>query len=319
MQAGNRVAALYIDLLQDISNSGDGGIYAELIRNRAFQGSSRFPTSLAGWSPVNGARLTLKSLNAPLSSALPTSVNVAPGPRAGSVGIANDGYWGIDVKVQKYTGSFWVRGAYEGYFTASLQSLLTQDSFGSVKVPSKSRSSAWTEHTFDLMPTANASNSNNTFAITFDPANAKDGSLDFNLISLFPPTWNNRPNGMRVDLMQALAELKPTFFRLPGGNMLEGNTNRTAWRWKDSVGELKDRPGFAGVWNYQQTNGLGLMEYMLWAEDLKVEPGERAELPPTRRTSNADSENSCSCVGGPSPRRRRYAPREAGAIRPGCP
>ncbi|KAK3391644.1 glycoside hydrolase superfamily [Sordaria brevicollis] len=265
---------------EDINNSGDGGIYAELIRNRAFQSGdeSRYPVTLDGWSPVEGAKLSLKKLSKPLSSALPYSMNVAvpssKDKKARKVGFANDGYWGMDVRKQKYTGSFYVKGAYQGKsFTASLQSALTGEVFGTTEVPAKKKASNdWVKYDFNLTPFKAARNSNNTFAITFDAAGAKDGSLDFNLISLFPPTYKNRPNGLRVDLMEALAALKPKFLRFPGGNMLEGNTLPTWWKWNETIGDLKDRPGQSGVWGYPTTSGLGLVEYMQWADDLNLEP-----------------------------------------------
>lgn len=72
--------------------------------------------------------------------------------------------------------------------------------------------------------------------------------------------------------MEDLAELNPTFLRLPGGNMLEGNTQTNWWKWNETIGPLKDRPGMANVWNYQITYGLGLVEYMEWCEDLNIEP-----------------------------------------------
>lgn len=129
-----------------------------------------FPVSLDGWTSVNGAALSLQKLATPLSWALPYSMKVASGSKSGKIGFANTGFWGMDVKVQKYTGSFHVKGAYTGSFTASLQSNLTGESFGSVDVTSQSVSGEWTQHNFTLVPTKNAPNSNNTFAITFDPA-----------------------------------------------------------------------------------------------------------------------------------------------------
>ncbi|EFQ31294.1 alpha-L-arabinofuranosidase [Colletotrichum graminicola] len=258
-------------LHEDINNSGDGGIYAELIRNRAFQYSDEFPVSLAAWHPVNGAKLALKNLAQPLSSALPVSVQVSGGNSSGAIGLKNDGYWGMDVKVQKYTGSFWVKGAYDGVFTASLQSALTDDVFGSVEIQSKAKADEWVEHEVELVPEKNAPNSNNTFAITFDPAGTANGSLNFNLISLFPPTYKGRKNGLRIDIAEALAGLHPSLLRFPGGNMLEGLNNKTYWDWKDTLGPLKDRPGFQGVWGYQQTHGLGLVEYLEWAQDMNLD------------------------------------------------
>ncbi|KAK8013914.1 alpha-n-arabinofuranosidase A [Apiospora arundinis] len=262
-------------LHEDINNSGDGGLYAELIRNRAFQSSNKFNSSLQGWTPVNGAALSLKDLAEPLSKALKTSMNVAVGSSSSNgssqVGFANDGYWGMDVKVKPYTGSFWVKGDYEGSFTASLQSNLTGEVFGSTEIKAKTSSSEWVEHEFKLTPTKDAPNSNNTFSLTFDAAGAKDGSLDFNLISLFPPTYKGRKNGLRIDLAEAIKGFHPTLLRIPGGNMLEGNNRNSWWDWKNTLGPLKERPGFSGVWSYQQSNGLGLMEYLELAEDMELE------------------------------------------------
>lgn len=143
-------------------------------------------------------------------------MNVAPGKTCGGIiGFANDGYWGMDVKQQTYTGSFWVKGAYEGTFTASFQSALTDDVFGSVEIESKAVSNEWVEHEIELTPEFDAPNTNNTFAITFDPTGAKDGSLDFNLISMFPPTYKGRKNGMRMDIAQALEDLHPVGIVVP--------------------------------------------------------------------------------------------------------
>ncbi|KAF4553728.1 Alpha-L-arabinofuranosidase C-terminal domain-containing protein 2 [Elsinoe fawcettii] len=253
-------------LHEDINNSGDGGIYAELVQNRAFQYSRSFPVSTAHYFPINGASLSIQQLEAPLSEALPASMRVSGTNGTGKIGFKNEGYWGMDVRPQTYTGSFWVKGAYEGSFTAALQSNLTDEIFASVDIESKSVEGEWTEHTFELVPEKVAPSSNNSLAITFDAA-----TLDFNLISLFPPTYKNRKNGLRTDIAEALAEMNPSFLRFPGGNMLEGLTNDTYWDWKDTLGPLKERPGFQGVWGYQQTHGLGIMEYLEWAEDMNLQ------------------------------------------------
>ncbi|KAH7318203.1 alpha-N-arabinofuranosidase A [Stachybotrys elegans] len=239
-------------LHEDINNSGDGGIYAELIRNRAFQYSDAFPVSLDGWRPVDDSTLDLTLPEPPLSDVLPYAVQVK------GVGLQNEGFWGMDVRPQKYTGSFWVKGAYDGTFTASLRSNLTEDVFGSVEIESKSVDDDWTEHEFELYPDTAAPNSNNTFAITFDPEPV-------------PPTYKNRKNGLRIDIAEALAGLHPSLIRFPGGNMLEGLSSSTWWDWKDTLGPLRYRPGFQGVWGYQQTHGLGIVEYLDWAEDMNLE------------------------------------------------
>lgn len=181
-----------------------------MIQNRAFQFSREFNVSTAHYFPVNSAELSIQFLEEPLSKALPASIRVAKSSNStGKIGFENEGYWGIAVSQQKYTGSFWVKGAYNGSFTASLQSNLTDDVFGSVEVQSKAVDNEWTEHEFELVPEKDAPNSNNTFSVVFDPAQTGNGALDFNLISLFPPTYKNRKNGLRVDIAEALAEMNP--------------------------------------------------------------------------------------------------------------
>jgi alpha-N-arabinofuranosidase len=158
--------------------------YAELIQNRAFQNST-----LEDWSAVGGATLTLDTLD-PLSSALPRSVKVTGG-EGRTVGLKNPGYWGIDVKkTKKYTGSFYSYGEYDGSFTVSLVSDITNQTLATTKVKSKSTAHVWTQHTYQLKPTRSAANSNNSFVLEYKPR--KDTELKFNLLSLFPPTYKNR-------------------------------------------------------------------------------------------------------------------------------
>ena len=96
---------------RDINRSIDGGVYAELIQNRAFYHSSIYPATLDPWQAVGGAVLSLRNDSTPLSDALPTNMRVATTKRsAGQVGFATPGWWGIDVAVQSYKGSFWVKG-----------------------------------------------------------------------------------------------------------------------------------------------------------------------------------------------------------------
>ena len=219
---GNVTSPLMYGLMfEDINHSGDGGVYAELIDNRAFQGSTEHPSTLNHWNPIGDAVLTLQNTSVPLSTALPTSVNIAPAvnsTKRGQIGIWNTGYWGIDVKPQKYTGSFWALGTYKGSFTVKLQSNLTSQVFASVDVPSAAQAGKWVEHKYTIQPWTAAPNSNNTFVLEFDAAGVGSEGLNLNLISLFPPTYNNRPNGNRADLMSAMKALNPSFLRMPGGN-----------------------------------------------------------------------------------------------------
>lgn len=205
---------------------------------------------MSPWYGIGGSVLTLLDYNS-LSVALPFHVNVAPGSNStGQIGLANPGWWGIDVQVQKYTGSFYVQGTYDGDFYIQLGSNLTSDVFGTTTVSAKSKKNQWTQVEYTITPTSAAPNSNNTLCVAFDSSKATDGSLDLNLISLFPPTYNNRPNGNRIDLMEALGGLSASYLRFPGGNNLEGNGApvSTRWIWNNTIGPLKDRPGRMGTW-----------------------------------------------------------------------
>ncbi len=111
-----------------------------------------------------------------------------------------------------------------------------------------------------------------TSATRFVLAVNSPGTVWFDLVSLFPPTYNNRPNGNRVDIMQKLADMKPSFLRFPGGNFLEGSAISNRFPWKETLGDLSQRPGHPGCWGYRASDGLGLLEFLEWAEDLKSEP-----------------------------------------------
>lgn len=143
----------------------DGGLYAELIQNRAFQGTPEVPPTLTAYTPINGAILSVQNDTESLSEAILNYMSVSGG--SGRVGFANSGWWGIDVQVQSYTGSFYVKGSYNGTFTASLSSATSNETFSSVDILSNSTNDRWTRHEFELIPDKSASDTNNTFSITF--------------------------------------------------------------------------------------------------------------------------------------------------------
>lgn len=120
---------------------------------------------MEAWSAVGDSTLSLQNLSHPLSPALPTSVRVKGSSTAG---LTNAGFWGIDVRSQKYTGSFYVKGSYEGVFTASLESVTSGETLAAVDVASKSVADDWIQHDFTLTPTTTAPNTDNTFSLTFD-------------------------------------------------------------------------------------------------------------------------------------------------------
>ena len=95
--------------------------------------------------------------------------------------------------------------------------------------------------------------------------------LDF--VSMFPAeTWNDRPNGMRADIAEMIAALKPGFVRFPGGCVVEAATVETAYDWTLTVGPVESRTERWGPWNYRRTQGMGLYEYLQFCEDLGAEP-----------------------------------------------
>lgn len=176
----------------------------------------------------------------------------------------------VYISADTYTGSFYSRGAYSGNFTASIVSDITNETLASTAIASSSVADSWTKHAFEFTFAEAAANSNNSFVLTFD---ATSGDvLNFNLISLFPPTYKDTPNGNRIDLMEALAGLNGKHFRIPGGNNLEGDSPPYRWIWNDTIGDLTERPGRPGTWSYENTDGLGLIEYLLWCQDLELEP-----------------------------------------------
>ncbi|KAK1225942.1 hypothetical protein PQX77_011098 [Marasmius sp. AFHP31] len=255
--------------------------------------------SLTAWSAVNGAQISVVNDGAPLSSALPNSLNlVVPGGKSGGVGVRNSGWWGIKVtSASEYTASFFYKfpsaSSFSGLATISLQSSSGQI-LGSATVSLVGSQSTWKQVMVKFKPTTTPGSTDNYFAITVDGAAASGQTIRFALFSLFPPTFKNRPNGMRQDIAQALADMGPGVFRFPGGNNLvrsmtfledflidanfylellkEGQTTDRRWQWRKTVGPLESRPGRQGDWSYVNTDGLGLYEYFLWCEDIGAEP-----------------------------------------------
>ncbi|CAE6512703.1 unnamed protein product [Rhizoctonia solani] len=266
-------STLYGWMWEDINHSGDGGLYGELLQNRAFQIVTPHTTqALNAWSAYNGPTLDVTNSVPGVSSALPNSLKATvPTGSSGQVGFANSGYWGI--KVQSgwtYTGSFYAKSDnYTGSVTVSLVS-----SSGTVYATKtlSGVTSSWKKFTFNFQPTQSAPDVKNVFRVTVDGASASGKSIYFGLFSLFPPTYKGRPNGMRIDLAEALAGIKPRVWRFPGGNNLEGQTVARRWKWNETIGPFENRPGRQGDWGYVNTDGLGLLEYLDWAEDIGAEP-----------------------------------------------
>ena len=297
---------LYGLMTEEINHAYDGGLYAELIRNRIFKDNKTTPEawSLVKDGSVSSAAIKLMAAgeeNIPyderrhaINGALQTCLRLTVEKVAGRVGIANEGYWGIPVKPSTtYNTSFYIKGTGRtepfrwpwepkpttpplpdiednaaGPITVSIESNDGKTVFASGTI-NLAKSIFWKKYALtlttkaDVKPTTDA-----RFVITTD----RVGEYYFNLVSLFPPTYNNKTNGFRPELIKMMVDMKPKFLRFPGGNYLQGPLITDAFPWKTTLGPLEQRPGHKGSWDYRASDGLGLPEFLQWCEDIGAEP-----------------------------------------------
>ena len=267
-QSTGKVSPLLYGLMtEEINYSYEGGLYGELIRNRSFKASTNEP---AFWNTVSGATISLDT-STPLNSSLNVSlkVNASSAGKEAPAGIANGGYWGIPVLPKTtYQISFYAKVANEGAgpLMVSLESADGQTKFASAKI--SGLTTEWKKFQTTLTTKRVKPSGTNVFKIT----TATPSTIWFQQVSLFAPTYKDRANGNRRDIMDLLAKMNPKFLRLPGGNYLEGNSIAERFAWKDTIGPVEDRPGHESPWGYWSTDGLGLLEYMEWCEDLNIQP-----------------------------------------------
>jgi alpha-N-arabinofuranosidase len=261
---------LYGLMTEEINYSYDGGIYGELVRDRVldrgFGGLSHWPMVARGNSVVH---VSLDESTGP-SAALPRSlkVSVESATEAAPAGVENDGYWGIPVRPRStYSGSFYARSDSPGVpVTVSLVNDLTGVTAASATVTGLT--GEWKQYSYTLKTADVPVTANNHLILTI----SRPATVWFDLVSLFPPTYHGRPSGNRIDIMDKLAAMHPKFLRLPGGNYLEGDHISDRFDWKKTIGPWVDRPTHAGPWRYRSSDGMGLLEYLEWCEDLKMEP-----------------------------------------------
>lgn len=267
-----KVSPLFYGLMtEEINHSYDGGLYAELIRNRAFLDD---PSSPAYWSAVHGdgaaATISLDPTQA-LNAAIATSVrlDLTQASRGHPAGVANEGYWGIPVRPNtRYRASFFAKAApgFSGPITAAIESEDGKTVYATGRVSRLTQT--WKQYDVALTSSAVESTARARFVLTAD----RPGTIWFTLVSLFPPTYRNQANGFRPDLLQMLIDMRPKFLRFPGGNYLEGDQIADRFEWKKTLGPLSERRGHMAPWGYRSTDGLGLHEFLLWAEDMNAEP-----------------------------------------------
>ena len=258
-------------MTEEINHSYDGGLYAELIQNRAFLDGATTPVH---WSVVNDADAAASialdptnSFNDKLTMSLRLTVTKAE--KNHSAGIANSGYWGIPVQPHtSYRASILARA--DANFSGPVTVSIVSDDGNVVYATGQFSGLAadWKKFQLTLKTKKAAPTAAAHLVITLD----RPGTVWFGLVSLFPPTWNDQPNGFRKDLMQMLVDLNPKFLRFPGGNYVEGDTIETRFDWKKTIGPIEERHGHPCPWSYRSTDGLGLLEFLQWCEAMKAEP-----------------------------------------------
>ena len=253
---------LYGIFYEDINFASDGGLYAELIRNRSFEYNAEKPEH---WQ-ARGSNISLVTeglLNEKQGHALKVETTEPFG------GISNPGYWGINaVQGTQYRLSFWIKplqgkpGSIRAALTGKDGELL-----GESTVREK-LGKGWQKIETTLI--AKKSDGGAHFSLTME--NPSTVLLD--VVSLFPPTFKGRENGCRIDLAEKLQALHPAFMRFPGGCYVEGNIRpENAYHWERTVGPIEQRPGHMNAnWGYPTTDGLGFHEFLQLAEDLGAKP-----------------------------------------------
>lgn len=285
---------LYGISLEEVNHAIDGGLYAEMIQNRSFEdgvapvncridfGRRQFVTpnglvvpycgedTLPGWHRLSAGTLLQPDAQHTINDKNKRALRVAVyGTEAyGRGGVVAEGYNGIPVKKgEKYDLSFFFKSAYTrtGGLTVGLEREATGEKLSDVfRVPA---SLEWQRLYYTFEATGDATDA----ALVFAADSATQFWLD--VVSLFPQnTWRGRSNGLRTELAQKIADLKPSFIRFPGGSLVEGYSAGTYPEWKETVGDVANRRSFWSFWGYGTTNGMGFHEYLQLCEDIQAEP-----------------------------------------------
>ncbi len=288
---------MYGIFFEEINHSGDGALYGELIRNRNFEegvipsgtvykdGYAVAPHSpsygdgrthdwkirwnkdsleMIGWSVEGNAKHSIVS-DKPLHKNTPNHIllNMADG----NTSLTNEGYWGISaVEGDNYDLRFYLNPeSYKGSVKAEI--LSADDKVLASKTFEVAPGTGWTEYAGVLTP--DATDGKAKFRLLFDAP----GNVRVDYVSLFPEkTFKNRKNGMRADVAQMLADLKPGFVRWPGGCIVEGATYENRVKWKNTIGDPMQRPSEWILWNYHCTWGFGFHEFLQFCEDIGADP-----------------------------------------------
>lgn len=261
---------MYGVFFEDINFGADGGLYAELIKNRSFE----FEYPFTGWTPFGD--VSIRS-DKPCFDRNPHYARLINRKQLTGTGLINEGFKGIGIKTnEKYDLSFYARTLKNETMKLKIEMVSDKnDIIESKEVSINSKS--WNKYMITFVPMQTCSKS--SIRITM----LTTGVLDIEHISLFPQeTFNNRSNGLRKDLAMALKDLKPGVFRFPGGCIVEGTDLSTRYQWKNTIGPVENRPININRWNYTfshkkfpdyyQSYGLGFYEYFVLSEDIGAEP-----------------------------------------------
>jgi alpha-L-arabinofuranosidase len=259
---------------EDINYAADGGLYAELIQNRSFEYS---PTDHSGWDSFTAWEYMTQGYGYGALSVETTSPVHPNNPHyavlkieeAGQegIGLKNSGFDGIPVKAgQKYDFSVFI--AQQDGSSMPMQVKLVNkkgETLGEATFTTTSKD--WKKYAATITVTQSQDSASLVLL-----AKAK-GKISIDMVSLFPQnTFKNRANGLRADLAQTIADLKPKFMRFPGGCLVHGDGVGNMYRWKNTIGPVEQRVAQKNIWNYHQTAGLGYFEYFQFCEDMGAKP-----------------------------------------------
>ncbi len=274
-------STMYGIFFEDINYAADGGLYAELIKNRSFEFT---PDHLMGWQAFG--KVSIKD-DGPFDKNPHYARLESAGHGDWWTGLQNEGYFGIGLKKNaEYRFSLYARvpdgktqmlrvQLCDEYTSEEHQEFASKD----IKVTS----SDWKKYTIMLKSPRTIDKAQVRIFLCNEDGKSGSGTVDVEHISLFPKdTWKGHENGMRRDLAQALYDMKPGIFRFPGGCIVEGVTLENRYNWKNSVGPVENRPINKNRWestftyryypDYFQSYGLGFYEFFLLSEEIGAEP-----------------------------------------------
>lgn len=264
---------LYGLFFEDINFAGDGGLYAEMVKNRSFEFEDKTASNggLHGYRSIEGAVLTVHS-ETPLH---PNNLHYVQieNTTGSPAGLSNAGFLegmtiqeGAEYRFTVYLKSDSYSGAIRVQLSNTSGKILAEQTIQTL-------SGDWTK--YEVLLTASETAEKGKLLLLLE----EDGIVDADMVSLFPvDTYHQRENGLRADLVAMLEELQPSFLRFPGGCVVEGNSLDSVYCWKDTVGDVAERKQNINIWNsnssnpYYQSYGLGFYEYFLLCEDLGAEP-----------------------------------------------